>query len=210
LSVLAELVLADDPAAWSAAGFTVGSDATCVVGNVLLRFVDPTTPGTSIRSWGIAGAPDESVVDIDGLTTTHVDPVPTDPVQHPLGVRSIDHLVVTTPNVERTTAAVERGLGVPLRRTRDGDSAGRSVRQTFFRLGEAILEIAGPPEPKLGGGRAQFWGLALNVDSIGHAEHLLGPTRLGPSRSAVQPGRMIATVRAAAGLRVPVALMSAD
>jgi Glyoxalase/Bleomycin resistance protein/Dioxygenase superfamily len=210
MSVLAELVLADDPAAWRAAGFTVGSDGTCVVGNVVLRFVEPATAGTSILSWGIAAAPDQSVVDIDGLTTTHVEPIAVEPVHHALGVRSIDHLVVTTPDVERTTGAVERGLGVPLRRTRDGDSAGRTVRQTFFRLGEAILEIAGPPKPEPGGGPAQFWGLALNVESIAHVEHMLGPKRLGPSRPAVQPGRVIATVRAAAGLRVPVALMSAD
>ena len=210
MSALAELVLADDAEAWRASGFTVGVDDTCVIGTVSLRFVDPHTGGKAIRSWGIAGAPDESMTDIDGLLTTYVEPSPIEPVHHPLGVRSIDHIVVTTPNVERTTGAVERCLGVPLRRTRDGESAGRAVRQTFFRLGEVILEIVGPPAPDPDGGPAQFWGLALTVDSIEHAQHFLGAERLGPSRPAVQPGRSIATVRSAAGLRVPVALMSAD
>jgi hypothetical protein len=210
VSVLAELVLADDAEAWRAGGFIVGADDTCVIGAVTLRFVDPKSGGKAIRSWGIAGAPDESVTDIDGLATAHVEPAPLERVHHPLGVRSIDHLVVMTPNVERTTGAVERSLGVPLRRTRDGESAGRAVRQTFFRLGEVILEIVGPPEPEPDGGPAQFWGLALTVDSIEHAEHFLGPERLGPSRAAVQAGRSIATVRSAAGFRVPVALMSAD
>jgi hypothetical protein len=208
--MLAELVLADDAEAWRAGGFIVGADDTCVIGAVTLRFVDPKSGGKAIRSWGIAGAPDESVTDIDGLATAHVEPAPLERVHHPLGVRSIDHLVVMTPNVERTTGAVERSLGVPLRRTRDGESAGRAVRQTFFRLGEVILEIVGPPEPDPEGGPAQFWGLALTVDSIEHAEHFLGPERLGPSRAAVQAGRSIATVRSAAGFRVPVALMSAD
>jgi hypothetical protein len=77
-------------------------------------------------------------------------------------------------------------------------------------LGEPILEIVGPPEPDAESGPAQFWGLAFIVDSIEHAQTFLGPERLGPSRPAVQPGRSIATVRSAAGLRVPVALMSAD
>jgi hypothetical protein len=210
LSALAELVLADDAEAWRAAGFTVGADDTCIVGSVTLRFADPKSGAKAIKSWGIAGAPDESVTDIDGLATGHVDPAPLERVHHPLGVRSIDHLVVMTPNVERTTGAVERALGVPLRRTRDGESAGHAVRQTFFRLGEVILEIVGPPEPEPEGGPAQFWGLALTVDSIEHAEHFLGAERLGPSRPAVQAGRSIATVRSAAGFRVPVALMSAD
>jgi hypothetical protein len=210
LSALAELVLADDAEAWRAGGFTVGADDRCVIGTVTLRFIDPKAGGKTIRSWGIAGAPDESVTDIDGLVTTHVEPSPIEPVHHPLGVRSIDHIVVMTPNIERTTGAVERCLGVPLRRTRDGETAGRPIRQTFFRLGEVILEIVGPPEPDPEAGPAQFWGLALTVDSIEHAERFLGAERLGPSRPAVQPGRTIATVRSAAGLRVPVALMSAD
>jgi hypothetical protein len=210
LSAIAELLLADDAEAWRAGGFTVGADDTCVIGMVMLRFVDPKTGGKPIRSWGIAGAPDESVADIDGLITTHVEPSSIEAVHHPLGVRSIDHLVVMTPNVERTTGVVERCLGVPLRRTRDGESGGRAVRQTFFRLGEVILEIVGPPEPEPDAGPAQFWGLALTVDSIEHAEHFLGAGRLGPARPAVQPGRSIATVRSAAGFRVPVALMSAD
>jgi Glyoxalase/Bleomycin resistance protein/Dioxygenase superfamily len=210
LSALAELVLADDAEAWRAGGFSVGADDTCVIGTVTLRFVEPKAGEKGIRSWGIAGAPDESVTNIDGLVTTHVEPSPIEPVHHPLGVRSIDHIVVMTPNIERTTGAVERCLGVPLRRTRDGETTGRAIRQTFFRLGEVILEIVGPPEPDPEAGPAQFWGLALTVDSIKHAEHVLGAERLGPSRPAVQPGRSIATVRSAAGFRVPVALMSAD
>ena len=210
MSVLAELALADDADAWRAAGFEVGVDDICMVGNVTLRFVGAAAGGTPIRSWGIAGSPDESILDIDGLATEHVEPAAVEAGHHPLGVRAIDHLVVMTPNVERTTAAVERCLGVPLRRARDGQSAGRAVRQTFFRLGAVILEIAGPPEPEADAGPARFWGLALTVDSLEHAAHVLGTERLGPSRPAVQPGRSIATVRSATGLRVPVALMSAD
>ena len=110
--------------------------------------------------------------------------------------------------------AVERGLGAPLRRTRDGDAGGRAVRQAFFRLGEVILEVVGPPVNDgpvtvEASGPARFWGLAVTVAAIDELYERLGPELVSPPKGAVQSGRRIATVRSAAGLSVPLAFMSA-
>jgi hypothetical protein len=65
-----------------------------------------------------------------------------------------------------------------------------------------VLERAG------GGHRpAFFWGLALRVADLERTVEGLGE-RAGSIRSAVQPGRRIATLRRSAGLGIPVALMS--
>lgn len=209
MSVLAELVVAADAPAWQKAGFVVDGGC-CRIGRVTVRFVDTEGgEGAAIRSWGIAGAPDETVDDVDGLPTSHVEPGAFELVDHPLGVQSIDHLVVMTGDAMRTARVVERLLGVPLRRTRESDAAGRSVVQAFFRLGEVILEIVGPPPDRTTDEPARFWGLALTVVSMDRAAEHLGPELLGPARPAVQAGRSIATIRDEAALGVPVALMSA-
>ena len=130
--------------------------------------------------------------------------------EHPIGALRIDHLVVMTPDLDRTVRAVERTLGLPLKRTRDGSAAGRPVRQAFFRMGEVILEVVGPPDPDpaRAGGPAAFFGVAVTVASLDAAFERLGPDLLSPPKPAVQPGRSIATVRSAAGLQVALALMT--
>jgi hypothetical protein len=122
---------------------------------------------------------------------------------HPNGVSHIDHVVIITPDLERTTSALEqRGIGA--RRTRE---AGRGRLQRFFRLGEVVVELVGPAEPA-GDGPAAFWGLAFTVADIdATAHHLAG--RIGEPRDAVQQGRRIATLRVGDEVSVPVAFMSA-
>ena len=74
-----------------------------------------------------------------------------------LGVTGIDHVVVLTPNLDRTIAAVEDRVGVPLLRIRDGEAGRSPVRQAFFRLGEVVLEVVSAESPELGGdGPARF------------------------------------------------------
>ena len=122
----------------------------------------------------------------------------------------IDHLVVLTPDLDRTVRAVERTLGLSLKRTRDGSASGQPVRQAFFRMGEVILEVVGPPDPDpaRAGAPAAFFGLAVTVASLDAAFELLGPELLSAPKPAVQPGRQIATVRSSAGLQVALALMT--
>jgi hypothetical protein len=215
VTAIAELVLADDPAAWRAIGFSVDDEGVALVGTVRLRFTGE--PAAGVTRWMLAGMPDEDVVDVDGLATSVGEPSPAGSAGagdgHPNGALAIDHLVVTTPDLTRTTTAIERRLGLPLRRVREAGSPERPLQQGFFRVGEVVLEVVGPPAVAAGGpapsGPARFYGLAFTMGSLDDAVTLLGPDRVSEIRLAVQPGRSIATVRAVAGLGVPVALMSA-
>jgi hypothetical protein len=120
---------------------------------------------------------------------------------------AIDHLVAFTPELERTVGAFERS-GVECRRIREVGSPEARLRQAFFRFGEVICELVEVPAERADpGGEARFWGLTVTVDDLDSAVVGLGE-RCGSIRDAVQPGRRIATVREAAGLGLPVALIS--
>jgi catechol 2,3-dioxygenase-like lactoylglutathione lyase family enzyme len=208
MTSIAELRIADDPLAWQALGLDVDGGHATHLGHVRLQF-DPHGDRRGIVGWTVAGAPDDSVTDVDGLPTTHGEAVslPAHASSHLLGVEQIDHLVVTTPDLDRTVEALTRKLGLLLRRTRDTGTAERPMRQAFFRMGEVVLEVVGPRQPDAGSGPARFWGLALTVLSLPEALGFLGADLVGDAKPAVQPERDIATIRPAAGLAVPVALM---
>jgi catechol 2,3-dioxygenase-like lactoylglutathione lyase family enzyme len=177
---------------------------------VRLRF-HPNAEQRGILSWTLAGTPDESVTDVDGLATAHGEPPNLRGLaaSHLIGATSIDHLVVMTPDVDRTVDAVERVLGLRLRRTREGEAYGRPVRQAFFRMGDVVLEVVGAPTAEADGGGARFFGVAFTLISLPEAAAFLGDLMSEP-QPAVQSDRMISTIRSAAGLAVPVALMSPE
>jgi catechol 2,3-dioxygenase-like lactoylglutathione lyase family enzyme len=206
---IAELSVAADPQSWRAAGFTVDEDGVCQIGSVRLRITLGADGRSGVRGWVLAGIPDEEVTEVDGLPTSVGEPSAPPAGDHAIGARVIDHVVVTTPDLERTAAVIERVLGLPLKRTRDGEAYGQPMRQAFFRMGEVVLEVVGPPEPDRVGGPARFFGIAVTVDSVDAARARLGPDVVGEAKPAVQPGRSVATVRSTVGLSVPVALMSA-
>jgi hypothetical protein len=195
---LVTLTVGGDEAAWADAGFTLCGDALRL--STVTLHVDPGTE--RIGTWALSGV-DEGL--IDGLATVAApEPASSSPPTHANGATSIDHLVVTTPDLDRTTAALERA-GLVARRTRDAGA----MHQRFFRMGEVILEVVGPPETD-GTDPATFWGLALTVDDLEAAARLLGD-RMGPIKDAVQPGRGIATLRHHdLGLPCPIALMSPE
>jgi hypothetical protein len=123
---------------------------------------------------------------------------------HPLGARSIDHVVIATDDLARTSGAIADATGAALKRVRETGE----VRQGFHRIGGLIVEVVErgglPPGP------ASVWGLVLVVDDLDAACTSLGPDVTGEARDAVQPGRRIATLRSSAGLGIPVALISPD
>ena len=201
VTTIAELLVADDPRP----GGRSGSPSTTTAGARSARSgcgFSPAPGGgrAAVIAWTLAGVPDEDVTDVDGLPTTVGEPPPPASARPPPDRRhAIDHVVVMTPDLDRTVRAVERSLGLPLKRTRDGEAYGRAVRQAFFRMGEVILEVVGPPEPDpVGGGPTGFFGLAWSTwpRSTPPAE-LLGPDLVSAPKPAVQPGRSIATVRSA-------------
>ena len=199
------LEIADPPEAWRSAGFAVDGDR-CRVGGIVLHLVG-RADGKRIRSWTWHGLDGDG--DLDGLTT-HAGDAPTgDAPTHPNGATVLDHVVVVTPRLDRSTSAFE-ARGLDLRRVRDTDQYGSPFRQVFFRGGETIIEMIGPVEPPADDDRpAHFYGLAFTVDDLDAAARLLGDG-LGRIKDAVQPGRRIATLRHEQfDISVPVALMSA-
>ncbi len=132
------------------------------------------------------------------------------PATHANGAIGLDHVVVVTPDFDRTAVALDRA-GMPLRRIRqvggDGVDDRAAFRQGFRRLGPAILELVearGAPD-----GPAAFWGLVVIVSDLDGLAARLGD-RLSPPKPAVQPGRRIATLRASAGLSPRVAFMDRE
>jgi hypothetical protein len=201
---LAELLVADEPQAWRDAGFTVDQDGVCRIGTVRVRLLG-SAAGSGVVGWRLRDVvpPLES---LDGLPTEVATEAPADPDEHPLGALRIDHLVVMSPDLARTTAALE-AIGAPTRRVRDYEVAGVPIRQVFFRLGEVILELVGDPSAA-GEGPATFWGLTHTVADIDAAVSLLGE-RTDRVKDAVQPGRRITTLRHhELGMSVATALMS--
>jgi catechol 2,3-dioxygenase-like lactoylglutathione lyase family enzyme len=201
-----ELLVADPPGAWRAAGFEVDGD-TCVAGSVRLRLEGPGR-GRGIVGWSVRGA---STLELDGLPTTASEhPPPAAVPEHPNGVTAIDHVVAFTPDLDRTTATL-RAAGLDLRRVRDEPTPGGAPRQAFFRMGEVILEVVQAPEgtriAEDPSGPARLWGISFRVEDFARAASTLGDL-LGEPRDAVQPGRRIATLRKEAGLGPAVAFMT--
>jgi hypothetical protein len=205
---LGGVAVGDEPDAWRDAGFAVDSTSGVQVGTVRLDIVGRAA-GPGLLGWTLAG-PDA----LDGDAATAVDGLPTTLAtwpeddgagagDHPNGVRRLDHLVVVTPDLDRTTGALG-ALGIEPRRDRE---AGGGRRQRFFRLGEAILELVGGAEPG-GAGPARLWGLAFTVADLDATVRTLAG-RIGEPKDAVQPGRRIATLHAGDAVSVPVAFMSA-
>jgi hypothetical protein len=205
---LDELVVADSPEAWWAAGFEVGGE-TCAVGEVRVRLVGRDA-GKGLVRWSLRGL--DRGGDLDGLATERSDrPPPGEAPAHPNGVTALDHVVAIAPDLDRTVVAL-RDAGLDLRRVREEPTPAGAPRQAFFRLGGAILEVVQePPEAiERGGGSerpAFFWGLAFVTPDLEATVAGLGD-RVGEIRAAVQPGRRIATLRRSAGLALPVALMT--
>jgi len=200
VTALAELLVAvDDPAAWHRLGL-VFEDDTTRVGQVAVRVVSGSG---GVVSWGLSGAPEaiDGIDAIDGLAVHRVEPAADRAATaHPLGAVRVDHAVVFTDSLERTCGALAEATGCELKRVREAGA----VRQGFHRLGEVIAEVVESDRAT----HASYWGFVLEVADLDAACSLLGPDLVGEPRGAVQPGQRIATIRSAAGLGVPVALIS--
>ena len=232
---LASLTVADPAGLWAELGFSVvsgsvvsgsvgggsvvsgsvggggvgGGGGVVDVGGTVIAL---GAPGSGIVGWRLEGAPS----DIDGLPSG---PAPEAPTRdgsphggsptggHRNGVVAVDHVVVATPDLDRTLGALG-AAGLDLRRTRSigGGEEGQPRLQAFYMLDRTVLEVVGPA----GGaaqGPAHFWGVTFTVADLDATVAFLGD-RIGVARDAVQPGRRIATLRRHAGSTVPMAFMS--
>lgn len=191
--VLAGLRVADDPATWEGLGFAVSEDRL-VVGGVTIELAG-SDAGEGLVGWSVDGL-DSSV-----LPAVAVREAPAEDVRHPNGVVGVDHVVAFTGDMEATMAALAAD-GLAARRVRE--VPGGSMRQAFYVLGTALLELGGPVEGERG---ARFWGITLVASDLDALAERLGPL-LGSVRDAVQPGRRIATLRREAGSSVPLAFIT--
>ncbi|MDP1792923.1 MAG: hypothetical protein Q8K63_02195 [Acidimicrobiales bacterium] len=199
MSVLKELVVGDEPAVWESLGFNVDGDR-CRIGHVDVVF-DPSV-GKGIRKWTLVGEGPET---IDGVPTTWSPSGVEATGAHPNGIFEIDHVVLTSPDHLRTIGVLE-SLGIPARRQRETGTYGSPMLQTFFKLGQPILELIGPKEP-MGDQAARFFGLAFTSEDMELTAKTMGDA-LHPSKDAVQPGRRIATLDKGAGSTIAIAIMS--
>jgi hypothetical protein len=191
---LRSLRIGDQPERWEALGFAV-ADAVCELGGVCV-WLDGAGPG--ITAWSVDGVEGS----IDGLTS-FAGCSPRPGASHPNGAIGIDHVVIVSPDFERTSLALD-AAGLGLRRIRDAGG----FRQGFRRIGPAILELVEAPGSDAGE-PARFWGLVVIVADLDALAERLGD-QLGTVRPAVQPGRRIATLRESAGVGTKVAFMDPE
>lgn len=195
---LVGLQVGDEADPWREVGFEVRDDRFAV-GGVTVEL----TGGSGrqgILAWSLEHPEPFSV---DGLS--HVEDIPEGgSARHPNGATALDHVVVTTSNLERTTQALQR-LGITPRRTVQ-DVRGRGLAYRFFLLGTCILELIGPPE-SVADEPARFSGLAFATPDVEHvARTVAGASDV---RDAIQPGRRIVTVDThAAGISAPLAFLT--
>ena len=198
---LVELAVADEPGSWAAAGFTVIDDVV-TVDAVRIRLTGAGDDRRGIVGWTVSGliAHDDG---FDGLPTTFVeatDPSGEQPL-HANGTNGLDHVVVATPDLERSITALAT-VGLSCRRIRDTTSPdGTPMRQAFFKLGTVVVEVVGggatpaqPTDSDDRSGPAAWFGLAFDVEDLDQTATVLGDG-LGRVKPAVQSGRRIATLR---------------
>ena len=189
---VAEIEVADPAQTWARAGFGVDAEAVCTVGGVAIRLVGRDR-GTGILGWSLRCLPDDGwATGLDGIPTAKSDAAVPVPAVHENGVAGIDHVVLLSPDLDRTVAALA-GIGAHPRRERDGELGGRPIRQIFFRLGEVVVEVVGSPTTA-NDGPSSLWGITYVVADIDATAAFFGD-RTSPVKDAVQPGRRITTLR---------------
>ena len=204
---LVSLTVGGDANSWQAIGLD-SSRSSLVLADVELRVV---AAPAGLVSWTIAVEPSftgpRGDVAIDGIPTIVVD----DPGHHrhveslirDQRVVTLDHVVVSTDDPDRTCAAIESAIGAEVRRVRRLDNG---VEQRFHKLDNTIIEVVSGPNLESDG--ARLWGMVVSVDDLFALADSLGNDVMSPPKRATQPGRFISTVRGSAGVGVPFAMMT--
>jgi len=186
---------------WQAIGLMF-DEHTCPLADVDI-VVSDENPG--LHGWTIDIGRDE-IIEIDGIRTTLVSGTTPRPSLSTIGrqkVIGLDHVVVNTDNIDRTTTAITSALGLEVRRERQ---LGNGAVQRFHKLDNTIIEVVTGPHITQPG--ASLWGMVASVDDLFDLAEELGENTTSPPKKATQPGRYISTVRGSVGLGVPFALMT--
>lgn len=195
---------------WQTLGFAGGERIELANGAIVID--DDARPGAValrvVSSSHVIG----DVVDVDGLMCDVVegldglDDGDAGELDHPNGAIELDHVVVLTDSIDRTSAAIVDQLELPLKRIREvGD-----VRQGFHRFADVgttrgcIVEVVERSDVR----RPALWGFVVTVPMLDERLARFAGGAIGEARDAVQPGRRIATVSRRAGLGMAVAFMT--
>ncbi len=208
---LLQITLNEDPEIWESVGFKVSQlengDSFFALGSVQFIFATSDEPKgiSSIGALGLGGPIDS--LPFETIETTDVEQLLSlSDETHPNAISRIDHVVVTTSDCDRSTSAFH-DAGIQSQRIRTFGDENNLVRQTFFWLGNVILELVGP-DTKSGDGPAIFWGLAFVSDDIEKTLSTLGNS-CTPLKEAVQTGRKITTLKTRdIGISIPIAIMT--
>lgn len=224
---LTRIQLAGDPHRWADAGFDVGAGGAITVGSTVVvpdgaergpvRLGFEPTPGTDdLDGIGIVSVPGASTdraatsTIIDPATITEAPPASGSSDGHRNCIVSIDHVVIATDDGERTIASFEKA-GFPARRTIVTERFGTPLLQTFLWAGDVMFEVIGPPEPVPVAAttpEARLFGITFVTSDMDRTVGLLGEM-IGEPKPAVQPNRMIATLRTRElGIRTRIAIMT--
>ena len=114
-------------------------------------------------------------------------------------VSGLDHIVVRTPDPERAAALYGARLGLDMRLDRSNPDWG--TRLMFFRVGDAVVEIAHDLKAGVSAGPDELWGLSWRVANIEAAHHRMAGQKVEVSeiRKGRKPGTRVFTVRNAPG-----------
>jgi hypothetical protein len=184
----------DAAEAWASIGFASVDGAIPVANGALLLGHD---------GWVVAGI-DRVPDDLEGVALSIG--VPRDPIVHESGAYELDHVVLLTDSLERTSATVEASLGIACRRVRETGS----VRQAFHRFADVgehrgcIVEVVESDRVAA----PVVMGVVFNVHDLHDLAGRLGPDVMSAPKPAVQAGRFISSVRRGVGLGTAVALMT--
>lgn len=183
---------------WQTLGFDCSDAGTIAFGNGTIALDESLAP--RLYALRVSGLTEEG--DLEGIPVAAGQP--DTPGEHSNGCFELDHIVIITADLDRTSTEVERVLGLARRRVR----ATSTVRQAFHRFADrgCIIELVENERVR----SPRLYGVVLNTPDLERVCAELGPDVIGRPKTAVQPGRLIATVREAAGLGFPVALMTPD
>jgi len=183
--------------------FPPSDSSSYLLSDVRLTIDEASAPG--LTGWTIECGRDAHI-SIDGIATTLVSNAPVLAQTAPIGRQQtvgLDHVVVTTANIDRTSEAIHRELGLEVRRERE---LGNGAVQRFHKMDNTIIEVVTGPHVTHEG--SQLWGMVVSVDDLFDLFEEVGENITSPPKKATQPGRYISTVRGSVGLGIPFALMT--
>lgn len=201
------LDIADNASAWASAGFHVEEGGLVRLGEITLRLVGKGTGGSNLGAgivgWSFQGLP-KNIAYLDDIPCTSPAPPSTKPaVSHPNGCESVDHIVLRSPDAERTIQRLAEANIYPIRET---STVRKGVRQVIFRPSTAIIELVQSKNTE--NSPPYIWGLTLVTGDVDKTHASLEKTTKAPW-PAVQPGRRMTVLdNKAHGLSVALAFMT--